>query len=178
MHSRGGIGGRSVKRTRKWEFVKQEAIRLAGLGVAPVDIAKKTDVRRSTVQRWMAAGKLADTRQGARAARPPKVTKLTKPSEWSATVRKDYQLDATDDQLVTLAETALGLALDPLQSATTRTTAAGRFQSIVKQLALVTRVAEDEKPEAPVAATAGLRPRRSLTARPSGDPRKVLTVVK
>jgi hypothetical protein len=36
--------------------------------------------------------------------------------EWAASVRKDYQLDATDEQLVTLAESALGMALDPLQS--------------------------------------------------------------
>jgi hypothetical protein len=165
-----------MRRTRKWDFVKQEAIRLAKLGIAPVDIAKKTGVRRSTVQRWMAAGKLTDTRQGARGGRAPGVTRSTKPKDWAATVRREYQLDVTDEALVTSAEMALSMAIDPLQSTTTRLTAMGRFQSIVKQLALVAREGAADKPVAPPAPAEQARIQR-VTKRPAVDPRRALMSV-
>jgi hypothetical protein len=128
-----------VRRTRKWAFVAQEATRLAGLGLSPLDIARRIEVKRSTVQRWMAAGKITDTRQGANRTRVPVVTVLTKPSEWAMTVRKDFSLDATDEQIVTLAESALGQALDPLNPVAVRLSAMRTFQGLVKQLALVAR---------------------------------------
>lgn len=163
-----------MKRTRKWAFVAQEAKRLADLGLAPLDIATRLNVRRSTVQRWMAAGKLNDTRKAARAGRTPTVNTITKPSEWAAAVRRDYALDATDDQLVTLGEAALGKALDKDQSVSVQLQAMRTFQGLVKQLALVARVADvlaDAKPEsAPV--------RRQLPPRSAGDPRAFLSAVK
>lgn len=158
-----------MKRTRKWAFVAQEAKRLADLGLAPVDIAKRLNVKRSTVQRWMASGKVTDTRRAAKAGRAPTVNISTKPSEWAATVRRDYSLDATDDQLVTLAESALGKALDPEQTVPTRLQAMRTFQGLVKQLALVARLADqvpDKSPES--------RVKRPMPARPAGDPRAVL----
>jgi hypothetical protein len=164
-----------VRRTRKWAFVAQEATRLAGLGLTPVEIADRLEVKRSTVQRWMASGKLVDTRRGAKQGRVPPVTKLTKPSEWAATVRKDYALDATDEQLVTLAETALGKALDALQAPMVQLAAMRAFQGIVKQLALVARHADaSPKPEDSRRRAAVVR-----TAQRSGvDPRQILTAVK
>jgi hypothetical protein len=167
-----------VRRTRKWAFVAQEARRLAALGLTPLDISKRIDVKRSTVQRWMAAGKLTDTRRGgSKRTTGPRVTKLTKPSEWSTAVRKDYALDPTDDQLVTLAESALGRALDPLEPSSVRLSAMGRFQALVKQLALVARAA-DLPATAPNAAEAPARPTRHLPRRSSVDPRAVLVAVK
>lgn len=161
-----------MKRTRKWAFVAQEAKRLADLGLAPVDIASRLNVKRSTVQRWMAAGKLNDTRRDARAGRTPTTNIVTKPSEWAAAVRRDYSLDATDDQLVTLAESALGKALDPQQSVSNQLQASRTFQGLVKQLSLVARTADQvEKPEVPAAPA-----RRQLPARTAVDPRTVLTV--
>ncbi len=163
-----------MKRTRKWAFVAQEAVRLADLGLTPLEIASKIGVKRSTVQRWMAAGKVKDTRRGKGGRVGPKITKLTKPSEWSATVRKDFALDATDDQLVTLAETALGAAQDPLHPFAVRLGAMTRFQALVKQLSLVARSADlPATPEAPASRAARAMPRR-----PAGDPRALLSMVK
>ena len=167
-------GFAQVKRTRKWAFVAQEAIRLAEVGLTPLEIANRIGVKRSTVQRWMAAGKITDTRRGGTGRSGQKVTKLTKPSEWSATVRKDFALDATDDQLVTLAETALGLALDPLRPEPVRLGAMTRFQALVKQLALVARAADvPAVPDAPPS-----RPSRQMPRRQAGDPRALLSMVK
>src|SRR5262249_32556706 len=135
--------GAGVKRTRKWSFVAQEAIRLAELQLTPIEIARRLDVDRATVQRWMAAGKLVDTRRGgARPGSIPKATPSVKPADWAATVRKDYALDATDDQLVTLAESMLGMSQDPLRTDMVRIAAANRFAALVKQLALVARAAD------------------------------------
>jgi hypothetical protein len=162
-----------MKRTRKWAFVAQEAVRLADLGLTPLDIASRLSVKRSTVQRWMAAGKLRDTRRGAKGEQMSSFTKLAKPSEWATVVRKEYALDATDEQLVTLAESALRVSLDPLQPMPVRLSAMGRYQAIVKQLSLVARAADvPGTPEAPK------REVRAVRARPSVDPRNVLKAVK
>lgn len=155
-------------RTRKWSYVEQEAKRLAALGLSPREIARRLEVNKSTVTRWIAAGKL-EVR-----------TRLTltgtgqNPAQWAATVRKDYALDATDEQLVTLAESALALALDPSTAPHVRMTAAGRFQAIVRQLALVARVADVQTP--------GLRTAEPLTLvevpTVRVDPRRLLMAVK
>jgi len=157
-----------VKRTRKWAYVEQEAKRLANLGLQPRDIAKRLGVTK-TVNRWMAMGKL-ERRPSTQAARVAGSGKS--PGEWAATVRKDFALDATDEQLVTLAETALAMSLDPSMAAHVRMGAAGRFQAIVRQLALVARKADEQapkdEPRAPV-----------VVARRSGaDPRALLMAVK
>lgn len=164
-----------MKRTRKWTFVAQEAQRLAGLGLSPVEIATRLDVRRETVQRWMAAGKLPDTRRGARAARAATVTgKAATPAAWAKAVRAAFALDATDEQIVGLAESALLLARDPAAATAERLSAMGRFQALVKQLALVARLA-DEKPEPMVKKAA---PARAVARRPVVDTRNILTAVK
>ena len=72
-----------------------------------------------------------------------------RPQQWAATVRAEYALDATDEQLVTLAESALRTARAPQTPARLRLTAMGRFQAIVKQLALVIRRGETIVPPAP-----------------------------
>lgn len=163
-----------MKRTRKWAYVAQEAARLATLGLAPKEIAKRLGVNRSSVTRWMAAGKLG----GKAPTKPVKpATKRKTPASWAAAVRKDYSLDETDDQLVTLAEQALAMSLDPNTPANVRMTAAGRFQAIVRQLALVARGAESAAPQgeaqpAPVVETPRPEPVRRA------DPRTLMLVAK
>lgn len=158
-----------MKRTRKWAYVEQEAKRLVELGLSATEIARRLEVEKRSVYRWMSSGKLLDTRRGAvRPASTGHVNRIVKPSEWASTVRSDFALDATDEQLVTLAEVALGKALDPLLPISAQLSAAGRFQAIVKQLALVARVAADTKPEEPKRKTAA--PVRTGT-----DPRGILT---
>lgn len=166
-----------MRRTRKWAFVAQEATRLAALGLAPADIAARLGhgVNRSTVQRWMAAGKLADTRQGARVERASRAMKAVGRGKWATKIRKEYQLDATDDELVKLAEIALAMAHDATRSDAARQGAMSQYRAIVKQLALVARAPEVEKPEPVNQPRAVARP---ASKRPAVDPRKVLMAVK
>jgi len=164
-----------MKRTRKWAFVAQEAGRLADLGLAPTDIARRLDVEVSTVTRWMKAGKLRDTRKAAKAGLTPSVNVSTKPSDWASTVRKQYALDATDDQLVTLAEAALGKALDAEQPVSVQLQAMQAFRGLVKDLSLVAKQADQG---AGSGGSQPVGPRRTLPVRPAGDPRAILSAVK
>lgn len=139
------------KRTRKWIYVAQEAKRLGKLGMPAPAIAKRLGLHRSTVTRWMQAGKVRDTRNphmtGPRVAKPS-LPQLAA-SDWATAVQQSYVLDATDAQLVTLAEAALAMARDDRETSTVRLAAAGRFQALVKQLSLVPRDTEAAVPPAP-----------------------------
>jgi len=50
-----------MKRTHKWQVLRQEAEQLAAAGLPPSEIAHRIGVDKSTVTRWFAAGKLART---------------------------------------------------------------------------------------------------------------------
>ena len=154
----------TMKRTRKWAFVRQEAERLMGLGLPLREIARRIEVNESTIHRWIKAGKLV--RQSG-VAGTSQVSARQTPMEWAETVRATYSLDASDDQLVTLATRALEMALDLTESAMTRLSAMGRFQAAVKQLALVARLADQDAP-APTTPTRPVRPS------PTADPRVFL----
>lgn len=163
-----------MRRTRKWAYVAQEATRLADLGLSPVEIATRLEVRRSTVQRWMAAGKLTDTRRGAQrslAVRPKSA------AEWAAAVRAAYALDATDDELVTMGEAALRIVHDPRESRPVQLNAMGRFLAIVKQLALAAPATEAVPAPAPAEEPKTPAPARAMR-RPGADPRTFLQAVK
>lgn len=158
-----------MKRTRKWAYVAQEARRLADLGLTAEAIGQRLELSRSTVWRWMKQGKLPNTgRSGVVESGMPAGLSGSSPREWAAAVRRTYGLDATDDQLVTLAEAALTTARDPGVPAPLRLSAMGRFQALVKQLALVARASEEapQKPEPQVPARAArtMDPRIHLMA--------------
>jgi transcriptional regulator with XRE-family HTH domain len=169
------------RRTRKWAYVEQEAKRLASLGLSAGEIAGQLNVNRSTVSRWMKSGKL--TRGTVSRFQPvstPSSAGQT-PAEWVATVRSAYALDATDEQLVLLAESALAISRDPRAAPHVRMNAAGRFQALVRQLALVARKEDADKPDAPEANTAEPPTRRlpmRESRRPTVDPRTLLQAVK
>lgn len=165
-----------MKRTRKWAFVEQEATRLANLGLPPDEIAERIGVHRSSVTRWMATGKLPrtdgepSTRQRTLRGKPGQT-----PEAWAATVRQEYALDATDEQLVSLAEDALAMSRDKTLLANVRLNAAGRYQALVRQLALIARRAVSlpvEKTE--VTPEAEPKPQRPQARRPITDPRTTL----
>jgi transposase len=162
-----------MKRTRKFALMQQEAMRLTAIGMTPREIAAHLEVNKSTVTRWIAAGKLPATAVSNVVPITPAQARMA-PAEWAKSVREEYRLDATDDALVTLAEWALSLARDNTASAAVQLSAAGRFQAIVRQLALVTRRAAAEVP-APVAVND--TPKRPVLVRrrtAAHDPRKVL----
>jgi plasmid maintenance system antidote protein VapI len=162
-----------VKRTRKWTFVAQEATRLAALGLSPKDIATRLNVDKSSVTRWIKQGRLAITRNDRKPVRIAAAKKTT-PEQWAIAVRAAYDLDATDEQLVSLAVDALKMSRDLAIGPQARMTAAGRFQALVKQLRLVARAeaAPAATPEAPKRQT--FAPQR----RSNADPRTLLTAVK
>jgi Homeodomain-like domain len=158
-----------MQRTRKYTHVGPEAKRLAALGLSPIAIAERLGVNRSTVQRWMAAGHLEDTRETRTvqsAELPPAPPAVDVPAlEWGDAMRAAYTLDATDAKLVALADLALTVAQSPAELPSIRLAAAGRFQSLVKQLASRIRPTVDERPATPVQVEA-------VTAR--ADPRALL----
>jgi hypothetical protein len=158
-----------MKRTRKWAFVSQEAHRLAALGLTALEIGRQLGITKSTVNKWIASGKLVRAKTRTVGPRTSEALPLA-PAQWAAAVRKDYSLDATDDQIVTCAQQALELAYNMAESPTTRLQASGRFQALVKQLALVARLAE--------AAPEPVKPARVLVSRGGVDPRNVLQAVK
>jgi hypothetical protein len=163
-----------MRRTRKWAFVEQEAKRLASLGLSGYAIAKQLGVNESSVSRWRKSGKLARKEQpvGNRQALVGAGSVMT-PEEWAKAVRGDYALDATDEQLVNLAEAELRKAFDPSVSPGVRSTAAGRFQALVRQLALARNAPEVSVPTEP--------PKRQTfqpQKRSGRDPRALLTAVK
>jgi hypothetical protein len=170
-----------MKRSRKWEYVKQEAIRLAGLGLSDQTIGRRLELDRATVFRWRKAGKLrvevesvrdpGEVETGSEPDAPVEALAHQTPEQWAAAVRGAYDLDVTDDQLVTLAESALLLARDPaVADPKLRLTAMGRYQALVKQLALVARAAV--KAEVPTRKTFAVQ------RRPASDPRGLLEAVK
>jgi predicted transcriptional regulator len=164
-----------MRRTRKWAYVAQEAQRLADLKLSAKEIAERLDVSKSTVTRWIAAGKLG---KGSRPASAPEkdtliaASKGQTPEQWVKSVRNAFDLDATDEQLVSLAESTLLVARDPATPAQLRLQAMGRFQALVKQLSLVARAA-DAKPveDAP-------KRRFQPPTRTGTDPRGILAEVK
>lgn len=165
-------------RSRRWEFVAQEAKRLAGLGMSRAEIAKKIGVDKSTVTRWMQAGKLPTTSDRPATASAGPVRPNQSPSEWAASIRAAYALDPTDDQLVTLGEQALRDAVNPNATSTARSNSARTFQGIARQLALAARTEPQQaaQPEAPAQEPA---PRRNppVQRTNTGDPRGILSAV-
>jgi hypothetical protein len=137
---------------RKWSHVGPEAKRLAALGLSPTAIAGELGVDRSTIQRWMAAGRIADTRESrtVEPASPLAAAAELPATTWAAAIRAAYTLDDTDGKLVALADLALSVAENPAEQSSIRLAAAGRFQSLTKQLSTRIRTLIDERPAAPV----------------------------
>lgn len=169
-----------MRRTRKWAFVEQEATRLAALGLSPAEIAIHLEVNKSSVTRWIASGKLKV---------PAKVVSMTpvvarqSPAEWAKSVREEYALSPTDEQLVTLGEAALSLSRDITAKASVQLNAGARFQSIAKQLDLLPKKGAIAEQQQPVAVNGGApEPERTtnppVRRRASGDPRRGMALVK
>lgn len=168
-----------MKRTRKWKYVEQDAIRLAGLGLSPLEIANRLGLNRSTVTRWIAAGKLG-TKASTRRKQRAKVLSVSasggkSPAAWVSAVRKDFQLDETDAQLVVLAKDALAMAQDRKLKPRERLSAMAEFRANVKQLALVAR-GEDGAHEKPTESEPPAAAQRPAAPAQRADPRKLFVV--
>jgi hypothetical protein len=168
-----------MKRTRKWAFVAQEAGRLAALGKKPSEIARALGLDKSTVTRWISAGKLTRHEAQAPAARAVAegAWRDKTAAEWAAIVREDYDLSETDDQMVTLAESALLLSRDPLALPGTRLAAMREFRAQVKQLGLETRAVVPMPDVAPAEPETSSKVAPALK-RTGTDPRGILMGLK
>jgi transposase-like protein len=112
--------------------------------------AKRLGVSRVTIHDWIRKGIVPrpagrKPRQPADDTRP--VVLPATPAAWAADVRERYDLTTTEYMLVRLAEEVLGVALDATQKPTERIAAAGRFQTLVKQLNLEVEDGEIETGE-------------------------------
>ena len=105
--------------------------------------ARTLGVDKSSVFRWVKAGKIpppGGRRQRGRAGRgaslPDRPVVPVAAAGWAAAIRGAYELDATETELVQLAETALALARDSAQLPAVRLAAMARFQSLTRQIDL------------------------------------------
>jgi excisionase family DNA binding protein len=124
---------------RTWRFKSLSSDAAAVMSTAPSlrAAAKSLGVNKSTIFRWVKAGKLpAPIRGRVREERKTEasVTGTASQQSWAAVIRERYELDATETSLVRLAEMAERIASDPLQPAAVRLAAMGRFAQITKQL--------------------------------------------
>lgn len=137
------------------------------------EAAKTLGVDRSTLTRWLQAGKVqrADQHGTPLPTVPAKDIPIPEqPGTWADTVRATFRLTDTELKLVELAHRMLLLA-EGDGGALTRITATGRFQQIVKQLNLIDEKRKDAQKD-------DGKPVRPTIARSGADPRAVLMAVK
>ena len=168
-----------MSRTRKWSMVAQEATRLAAIGASPLEIAEKIGVNKSTVTRWFAAGKLTRATGDQKPESFAPVLPRQSPAEWAKSMREEFALSASDEQLVTLGEQALSLTRDVTVSASVQLAAQRNFLAIDKALALRTRAAKAEE-QTPVPTPAPVESKKNppIERKPAGDPRTLYMVPK
>lgn len=170
-----------ASRTRKWSFVEQEAKRLIALKLSEREIAKRLNVNKSTITRWKKAGKLQKASESIDALPVDPPPARISPAEWSRSVRAEYQLDSTDEALVTLAEAALSASRDMTASLREQLSAGARFAALVRQMNLPGRriaALADQQPAPPVAKEPEQRKTNPVVQRSTVDPRTAFTVIK
>lgn len=121
--------GDLVKKTWRLASLMAEAKDVMPTARSLSDAAERLGVDKSTVFRWVKSKKIPPP--GRRAVGPPAV-----PEGWAAAVRATYDLDATEAQLLVLAEEALALALDKSLRPADRLSAMTRFARLVRELDL------------------------------------------
>jgi len=139
--------------------------------------ARELGVDRSTITRWMQAGKVkakpaVELKEGK--ATPPAPT-ATDWRGWAEAVRDAYVLSPTDHQLVALAARALELAYDVDTKPVVQLMSMARFAALVKQLNLQSASAHANQPQAP-AKQFVFQPR--AVSRSTADPRAILMAAK
>jgi IS30 family transposase len=171
----------TVRRTRKWAFVAQDAQRFAKLGLSEREIAKRLGVAKSTITRAKKRGDLqvvvSNERPDDAVENPPA---RLQPAAWASSVREEYQLDSTDEALVTLAEAALSASRDMTATLREQLAAGARFAALVRQLALPGRKVAEAANAIPLAVneTPARKTNPPVRRRSTADPRKGLMAVK
>jgi DNA-binding transcriptional regulator YdaS (Cro superfamily) len=138
-----------------------------------VEAAHRLGVDRSTLWRWIKAGKVLAPRHwpapASAAAREVYAAAVSQGVDgWATEVRAGRMCSPTDERLIDLAAETLRLATDSKTAPTTRLTAMGRFQQLVRQLRLDSEADAPSVPER----------RPQATPRVGADPRRMLMAVK
>jgi excisionase family DNA binding protein len=151
----------SGKRTHKLKALGDVAsvIRDAGSIRAA---ATRLGVDVSTVHRWIAAGKAP----ALRSRRPPRVPRVDagrsraerSPEAWARWVRRKFELDDTELQLLGMTVRAMRLERDPLVPVAVRLAASGRVQRLLEQLNLPKEMTEDGETSTTASVRAWPRP--------------------
>ena len=139
------------------------------------EACKRLGINRTTLERWIKAGKVAPigAKERAASAASAMPSSAVSPDDWAASVKREQpDLTATDLQLLELARLALLTARDPKERIENRHAAVTRFQALVKHMHLT--VEPMTKPSEPPRPTFVPRPARVAV----GDPRKALMAVK
>lgn len=158
----------ATKRTHKLKGLKNVA-EVVAASRSLSEAAQKLGVNRSSLHRWMQAGKVPkpEPKTGVAAGAEPDQD----PAEWARLVRDLGELDPTRSMLLDLAVAALKMSRDTDCRPETRLSAMGRYQQLVRQLNLDTGASVPAKPVAPAVPT-------RVIARGGGDPRAILMAVK
>jgi hypothetical protein len=132
---------------RKLDRMQREAAAAVAEARTLGEAARRLGVNRSTVSRWVKAGKL--TRPG-REPRPDATVPATPPvsgaeaGAFEAWARARYVLSRTEQELVRLADAALVLAHGPAETTAGRLAAMREFRNLVTALNLPKLDLEDE----------------------------------
>lgn len=120
-----------MKRTHKFGLLRGEVADVMASAPSLAAAAAALGVDKSTVFRWRKANKIPAPGGRRGAVGPPPL-----PEGWAASVRAAYDLNATETELVSLAEAALVLARDASLKPADRLAAMSRFSQLVRQIDL------------------------------------------
>jgi hypothetical protein len=126
-----------VKKTWRFRALSGDVARVMATSTSLGAAATALGVDKSTVFRWVKAGKVpAPGARRRRRAAPAADTGggPQSPAAWATWARQTFVLSGTEAALLDLAVDALTLARDPAQKPEVRLNAAGRFQQLVRQL--------------------------------------------
>ena len=104
------------------------------------EAARRLNVSRETVSRWIAAGKVPAP--GAR--RPARQRPREGPTSFAAWARETFDLTPAEDELVQLGQQALDLARDAGQTPGVRLQAMAQFRATLKDLHLPTEATDGD----------------------------------
>jgi transposase-like protein len=148
-----------MKKTHRFQSLGDVA---AVISAAPniAAAARQLGVDRSSVSRWIKAGKIqrpvgvrlaappTNSPITARAGNAPQRERTSKGGSWARWVRRTYDLSATDETLVDLADRALAMARNAAVAPEVQLRATARYQALVRQLNLEQEPADGEAEKA------------------------------
>jgi len=137
-----------LKRSHKFQSLAGAAGVIAG-SASLTAAAQRLGVNRSTLHRWIAAGKVPRPERSRR-TRQPAAGPSESPESWRHWARASFDLTPVEETLVDLAEQALSMARDQTARPEIRLAATARFQQLVRQLNFEAPIDGKEETTTPV----------------------------